>query len=82
MREKSLAVWIKGTPRVITNSINFTMRAIKRTNVKTKSPKKNGGRTSEIKYRVRVFCLTIISMLSAGSAFVKSALTILEIGDA
>jgi hypothetical protein len=49
MREKSLAVWNRGTPRVMTNSINFRMRAINRINVKTRRPKKKGGRTSEIK---------------------------------
>jgi hypothetical protein len=49
IREKSLAVWTKGTPRVMTNSINFKIRPIKRMNVKAISPKKNGGRISEIK---------------------------------
>jgi len=49
IREKSLAVWNKGTPRVTTSSTNFKIRAIKRMNVKAASPKKNGGRISEIR---------------------------------
>jgi hypothetical protein len=49
IKEKSLTVWPSGTPRVMTNSINFKIRAIKRMQVKAKSPKKNGGSTSEIK---------------------------------
>jgi hypothetical protein len=36
-------------PRVTTNSINFKIRAIKRTNVKANNPEKNGGRISEIR---------------------------------
>jgi hypothetical protein len=49
MSEKSLAVCATGMPRVTTNSINFKIRAIKSTNVKAKSPDKNGGRISEIR---------------------------------
>jgi hypothetical protein len=33
----------------MTNSINFKIRPIKRMNVKAISPKKNGGRISEVK---------------------------------
>ena len=66
--EKSLPICHNGTPRVTTNSIIFTIRAMRRIRVKVNRPKKNGGRTSATRYRKRVLRFTLTACYLAVSA--------------
>jgi hypothetical protein len=59
IKTKSLPTWINGTPRLMTNSINFNSRPINKINVKASSPRKKGGSTSEIRYLISVFRFTV-----------------------